>query len=356
MNELLKKIKDIYSEPCVSILLNTHRSRPANQKDSITLKNLQKEAENRLYETYDKRLVLQITDKLSKCIEQINHDQNIESLILFANKDFADYTRLAISVKERVIIDNTFATRDLVRALHQEAAYYVLVLSRQSAKLIEAFNNKCVNENIDGFPIINNLYTTDRLKLSTNKGQDVLIEEYFNKVDKVLNTVRKNNPLPVVIVTEKRNYSHYLQVADNESMVIAHLNKNRDNDKALQIVEDAWEEVKRHLKKLNEKRISELHVAASKQKLLTDYNDIWTAIKEGRGKTLVVRKGFYQAAKIDNNKILVVDEIQVGDKNIIDDVIDEMIELNLSYGGDTVFVDEKAEIENFTNISLICRY
>jgi hypothetical protein len=40
MNPLLKKVKDIYSEGCVSIIMNTHRTKPNNQHDSVLMKNL----------------------------------------------------------------------------------------------------------------------------------------------------------------------------------------------------------------------------------------------------------------------------------------------------------------------------
>jgi len=52
MNPLLKKVKDIYVEGCVSIIMNTHRTKPNNQKDLINLKNLIKNAEESAKRTY----------------------------------------------------------------------------------------------------------------------------------------------------------------------------------------------------------------------------------------------------------------------------------------------------------------
>ncbi len=40
MNHILKKIKDLSSGCCVTILLNTHNTFPDNEKDPIVLKNL----------------------------------------------------------------------------------------------------------------------------------------------------------------------------------------------------------------------------------------------------------------------------------------------------------------------------
>jgi hypothetical protein len=123
MDNILKKIKDIQAEACVTIILNTHRTRPDNERDPLLLKNLVKEAEQRLFDDYEKRFVWPIMENLNKMVEKIDHQQNLESLVLFANQEMAEYTRLPIKVVDRVIIDNTFATRDLVRAMHQESSY-----------------------------------------------------------------------------------------------------------------------------------------------------------------------------------------------------------------------------------------
>jgi hypothetical protein len=355
MNPLLQKVRNIYQEGCVTITLNTHRTRPDNEKDPINLKNLVKEAEKRLYNDYEKRFVWPIMENLNHLVEKIDHSHNLESLVIFANGDFADYTTLPVATEDRVVIDNTFATRVLIRALHQESAYYVLVLSRQKARLIEAFNDKVTEEKSGPFPLENKLYATDKEKLSTNKGQDNLIEEFFNRVDKILSETTKDNPLPFFLATETRNYHHYLKVADKRDMIIGHINQNRDADKAHSIVSEVWSEMSLLIKKRNKERLDELFKAVSSNKFLSDYNEMWTAINHGRGKTLFVKKGFFQPALLVNDEIILVDNHLKEQKGIIDDIIDEMIELNLQYGGDTVFIEGDG-IKEFGNVALITRY
>jgi hypothetical protein len=150
MNIKLKKLKDIISESCVTIILNTHRTKPDNEKDPLTLKNLIKDAEQRLYADEDKRDAKTLVERLQDLESKIDHRNNLESLILFVNEDIAEYTRLPIAVEDRVVIDHTFATRDLIRALHHETNYYVLVLSQQKVRLIEAFNDKVVAQTSPG--------------------------------------------------------------------------------------------------------------------------------------------------------------------------------------------------------------
>ena len=342
MNLLLKKIKNIYAEGCVTVILNTHRTRPENAKDPIALKNLIKEAEERLIQDFDKRFAGAVMGNLNAAAEKIDHNYNLESLIICANPEFSDFTRLPVPVTDRVVIDNTFATRDLVRAMRQESSYYVLVLSRQQARLIEAHNDKVIGEKTGYFPFENGLYTTDKEKLTSNKGQDNLIEEFFNRVDKLVNETIKDNPLPVVISTETRNFDHYMKVADNRENILGHISGNRDLDKAIHIVPDAWKFVQQEVKNKNGLRLAELKKAVSANKFESDTNEIMKAIREGRGSTLFVKKGFYQPVTLEDGKK-------------IDDIVDEMIEQNLAFGGDVVFL-EGDELEKFQNIALTTRY
>jgi hypothetical protein len=356
MNLLLKKAKDIQSEGCVSIIVKTHRTKPDNQHDPVLLKNLVKEAEERLFSEVDKKLALSVMEKLNTVVSGINHNFNLDSLIIFANSDFADYTRLPLQVESRVVIDHTFATRDLVRAMHSESSYYVLVVSRSSARLIEAYNDSVVEEKGERFPVKNEtLYATNKQKLSMKQGQDNLIEEFFNRTDKIFNDTVKENPLPVVLVTETRNFEHYLKVADRKDLIAGHVNMNRDNEKAHHIVPEAWKIMQTLLKMKNEARISELKKAVSEGKFVSDYSEIWNAIQHGRGKTIFVRRGVFQPAILTGNEIIPVDGLEKNQTGVIDDIFDEMIEQTMAFGGDVVFV-EGHEPEYFENVALITRY
>jgi len=355
MNATLKRLKNIKAEACVTLILNTHRTRPDNLKDSLSLKNLIKNAESRLLNDYDKKIAQAIIGKLNKLAESIDHQHNLESLILFVNTDIAEYVRLPLEVTERAVIDNTFATRDLVRAMHQEASYYVLVISRQQARLIEAYNDKVVFEDSSIFPIINALYTTDKKALSTNKGTDILFEEFFNSVDKSLQNILKENPLPILLATEQRNFEYYKKIADNKQIILGFINRNRDDEKAHHIIPDAWEVVKQVTLEKNAARLKELDIAISARKFLSDINDIWNAINQGRGQTLFVKKDYFQAGIIKDDVITLIEQEEVSNKECIDDIVDELIEMNLSYGGDIVFIENNA-LDTYNNLVLTTRY
>lgn len=356
MHNLLKNLKDTTADCCVTIILNTHRTFPDNEKDPILLKNLMREAQERLTAECHRQSAIAITDKLNTLAADIDHRYNLESLVLFVNEHIAEYTRLPIAVEDRVVIDKTFATRDLIRTLHKEKEYYVLVLSRDKARLIEAFNDKVVQELADNFPIENiSLRPKESAEAAIANRQTNLIQEFFNQVDKQLIEVIKESPLPVLICTEESNYHQYLKIADRKEIFIGHLNGNRMEEKAHHIIEAAWPIVQQVRKERNNRRLQDLSAAESTGKLLVDFNDIWRAVNEGRGKTLFVQQGYFQPARLVNDSVELVPMDQTDRTNVIDDIIDEMIEINLQYGGDSVFLSEE-ELKNYQGLVLTTRY
>jgi hypothetical protein len=340
MNIKLKELKDITAASCVTLILNTHRTSPDSNQDTILLKNLCKEAEERLLADESKRDAKKIIDRLHALAASIDHHHNLESLVLFVNEDIATYTRLPMAVTNRVVLDTNFATRDLVRAQHQEANYYILVLSQQKARLIEAFNDKVVKEYSRSFPIENTqFYSTSKGEQANAPREANLLAAFFNSIDKELNSSRAEHALPVLICTEQSNYAAYLKIADQpQSIFDIFLNKNRLDEKAHHIVTDAWELIKEITMEKNNARKAELATAVSTGSFLSDVNDIWQAIHEGRVQTLFIEEGLFQAGVITDNTISFSSDDERSTKDVTDDIYDELIEAAMSHGGDAVFL------------------
>lgn len=354
MNTTLEELKNVKSDCCITIIFQTHRTLPENEKDPIVLKNLIKEAEQRIKDKFSSEFVGEMMQKLNQLAQNINHRHNKESLALFVNENLAKYVRLPLNVENRVVIDKTFATRDLVRALHRQTGYYILLFSRDKARLIEAFNDKVVEEAEKGFPLINQ--DANQLKgpdATIGNRRANLVKEFFNEVGKKLNEIQKENLLPVIIVTDESNYADFLKVADKKERIVAKLFGNRMNEKPHSIVEAAWPVMQKWVKERNNERLQELKKAVNSRSVLMDFNEIWKAVNNGRGKTMFVKQGYFQPAMLQNNHIELISPDQSESANI-DDVIDEMIEKNLQHEGDSVFI-EGNELEKFNGLALITK-
>jgi hypothetical protein len=99
-----------------------------------------------------------------------------------------------------------------------------------------------------------------------------------------------------------------------------------------------------------------LKQALNSGQFMSDYNDIWMALRMGRGRTLFIQEGLYQPARItEEDRLELVDGEKTTDKGVIDDIIDDMIEENLRFGGDNVFLPGD-ELEKFQGLALVTRY
>lgn len=356
--EILDRLINIKAPVCVSVILTTHRTHPENQKDSIQLKNLISETNQRLQNEFDAGIAARYTEKLNKIAESIDHSHNDKGLMLFVNDDIAEYLRLPMEVTDRVIIDDTFATRPIVRALKMDSDYLILVLSRGSARLLQASSDMLVAEiKDDAFPITDNeLQTATRQEAASAGRVTNLMQEFFNRIDKAVNNARKDNPLPVVVYSEQSNYHHFMLTADHPNTILGHVLLQNFDESGANLVKEVWPAIKEMTVSKNRARIAELKKSISAGNFLSDMNEIWKAVQEGRGKTIFVEEGYHQPATINvDDELTLINTDEISTKYDNDDIVDDVIEYNLKYGGDVVFL-EKGSLENFNKIALVTRY
>ncbi|MEK7441673.1 MAG: hypothetical protein AABZ78_12810, partial [Chloroflexota bacterium] len=125
----IQVLQSVREHPALSILLPTHRGHLDNRQDAIRLRNLVDQAAERLLSKFPKREVQPVLQNLETLTNQIDYRHLSDGLALFVGREFAQQMYLPFTVKERVIINDTFATRDLVHALNRTPRYWVLVLS-----------------------------------------------------------------------------------------------------------------------------------------------------------------------------------------------------------------------------------
>jgi len=357
MRETLERLSKIQAPACVTLVLNTHKTHPENKQDSIHLKNLITKANQRLKNEFGDAIAKDYTEKLNKIADSIDHSHNDHGLMLFVNDDIAEYLRLPLKLHDRVIIDETFATRPIVRALNRDTDYYVLVLSKGRARLIEASSEEAIKEiQSDDFPITdNNLHAATRQEAAVASRITNLTQEFFNRIDKAVNKARKEKPLPVVIYSEETNYHQYLKEADHPNTIIGHITLKSFDESPSNLIKEVWSEVKELTIAKNRARISELESALSSGKYLSDINEIWKAAQSGQGRTIFVEEGYIQAVEEKDGVLHLIEFDEINHKGHIDDIVDEIIEHVLKFGGDVVFL-EKGSLEKFDKLAMVTRY
>lgn len=356
MKASLERLSQIKAPVCVTLVLNTHKTHPENKQDSIHLKNLISEANTRLKNEFGDDIAKDYTEKLNKIANSIDHSHNDLGLTIFVNDDVQEYLRLPISLKDRVIIDKTFATRPIVRALTRNTDYYILALTKDKARFIKASTDSVIEEcAIEGFPFENATLQPAGEEAANATKVTNLTQEFFNRVDKAVNKVRNLDPFSVVVYSEETNFHAYMKEADYPNTIMGHVKLQKFDESASNLVKTVWKDVLPLALAKNNARISELESALSSGKYLSDINEIWKAVQEGRGKTIFVEEGYIQAVRQEDDLLTPIAYEDISHKNDIDDIIDEIIEHNLKFGGDIVFL-EPGSLEKFNKLALVTRY
>jgi hypothetical protein len=123
--------------PAVSLLMNTTPSPALTGGEAARLHQLLAQATRRLRAEGPGDAPAAALANLERLVDDAVGGPTSAALALFAGPRTAMALRLPVEVKERVVVDPTFATRDLVRSLHRTPRHVVLVLSSREARLFE---------------------------------------------------------------------------------------------------------------------------------------------------------------------------------------------------------------------------
>lgn len=353
IKQKIKAIKDVRAVPCVSLFVPTHRTAPDMEKDPIALKTLIADAERRLQNEFSKSVANALVPRLNELAAQHNFNHSLDGLALFVSESIAERIVLPVPVEPRVIIDGTFATRDIYRAMHSQQAYFILTLQGDAAQLYDAFGDRISMEvRNELFPFLNDLPAPLEEHKSEATREDNRVREFVNRVDKRIQTFLTEQAGRLVVVATGRLQAFLQEVTDNKNVFIGFTDPP-GTDSVHDVAKRAWAVVEEWQASERERAVDELRDAVNDNRFASDLNDIWRAINEGRGDMLIVEEGYFQPAAFQDGHISLEEPEDAAGR--IDDVVDEIIELCMEKGGSVVFV-ENGELPTFDRIGLITRY
>jgi len=355
--QLLQQIRNY---PSVSITLPTHRTSPSNRQDPIRVANLVTEATNRLLQEFGKRDIQGLLARLDKLVSGIDYRYTLDGLALFVNKDFARAAILPFPLKERVVIDETFATRDLVFALNRTPRYWVLVLSEQPTRLFEGTRETLIEIKEDSFPMTHKgpggeTSLPGGFGVRKSAHRDERHRQFFRQVDAAFKPFSADDELPLAVVGVDRFISFFDEVSSHKGLIAATLQGSHDKTSAHELGKLVWPLVKG---KLAEQRLGvfgDLEKAVSEQKYVSTVGEVWRMANQGRGRLLVVEEDFHFPARLDEKGEDLIAADDPAAPGVMDDAVDEIIETVLQKQGQVVFVDN-GSLEKHQRIALTLRY
>lgn len=355
----LKQLQGRQDYPSLSLLAPTHRTAPANQKDRIVVKNLAAEGLKRLQDEFTKREVAALTQNLKQLVDRVDWEHSLEGLALFASRDVAKAIQLPFRPRARVVVDATFATRDLVYSLNRAPRYRVLVLTEKPTRLFDATTNVLTEYTDKPFPMVHR-GPGGASKLPGGQGinrsavRDESHRQFFRKVDEALAAIQKDDHLPIVVVGVDRYLAFYQEVTKDPDAIVGVVSGSYDDPNPAALGKLVWPVFKSGATLRRTRALARLNEAVSVNRHASGIDQVWRAAFDKRCQILLVETGFEHPADVTPQGDQLLPYSGRG-AAAVDDAVDEVIERVIADGGDVFFYDPGV-LDLHQRIAAVLRY
>jgi hypothetical protein len=356
----LKLLQTATGYPALTITIPTHRAAPDNRQDPIRLRNLAAEASNRLLGEFSKRDIDPLLARLNQLVESIDHRSNLDGLALFVNHEFARAFSLPFPLKERIVVDEKFAVRDLVYVLNRSPRYWVLVLGEKPTRLYEATRETLIEITEGDFPLIHTgpggeAPLPGGFGIKKSAYRDERHRQFFRQVDAALRPFLLDDPLPLAVVGVDRYRAFFSEVSAHKDAILASLGGSHSRTSSHRLGELVWPQAREALAEYRKKYLAELEQAIGEKKFASTIGEVRRMAHEGRGRLLLVEQDYHAPARIDESGLHLKKAHDANAPDVLDDAVDEVIKTVLEKQGQVVFV-ENGVLKQHQRIALTLRY
>ncbi|MGB5756244.1 MAG: hypothetical protein WBM50_04965 [Acidimicrobiales bacterium] len=321
---LLDQLQRMRSYPSVTVLLNTNPGTSLSVEEQAGAARLIATADQRLSDRVDDGQRLELVDRLKSLVAERGAQRNGHALALCVSPEHRSVISLGGAVEERVVIDETFATRDLVADLHRTAAYRVVAVSESMVREFLGDRVRIVEERSEEWP------------LRREEGTSITV--WSKMVAEALSELDAEYSLPIVVAGVKRTATRL--VDDTALNVIGVIAGNHDRTNPSDLHTMAWPLVVDWLATRQDRALERLDRARSAKQFASGVDEIWSLAGEGRIDLVVVEDGFSLSARIDEQGH--VHPTDDEGREVTDDVVDEILEAVLRHDGEVAIVDNGA--------------
>lgn len=345
--------------PCLSLYQPTHRRHPDNQQDPIRFRNQVKTLEESLrrkYSTRDVRPLLTPFQALADDPSFWNH--TLDGLAVLSAGGLFRVYRLQRPVPELAVVADSFHIKPLIRILQSADRYQVLSLNQQEIRLFEG--NRDALDPVEPSPAA--LKAVDEAREADRKqpqvqvwthgaessgaavrhgaGADVVetgIERFFRAVDRAI-LVDHSRPsgLPLVLAALPENLARFHRVSRNPFLVAEGIAGDPGPLTADELRNRAWGLFEPHYQARLTALIDMFGAARSKDLATGDVALAARNAVAGRVSTLLIDADKHVPGRIDP----ITGAIEFDDlaNPEVEDMLDDVGELVLKYGGQVVIV------------------
>lgn len=348
----IKSLQSLVDPPAVTLLLRNDLPDRAGRLDALFA-----EVESRLSLELEPAEVMDRIRQLVELAETVDEDRGQSAVALFASAGHRAASRLPEPVEDRVVVDDTFATRDLVRAWLRSPSYLALVLADPGARLLLG-QGRVLREVADrSFPV-----RSDRPDGRSERGRrhDPGIEReqrrarLTREVDLGLDEYVLAATGPIFVLGARERAAAFLAASRHRRRIAGVVSRGLPSGEIVAHVARAvWPAVEDWMGRRQEEAILELEAAMGARRLAAGIDEVWSLAQDGRGDLLVVEEGYALAARADGDRLERVEDPRA--PGVVDDVVDEVMEAVMTRGGRVAIVAD-GTLDDRDRIALKLRY
>lgn len=310
---------------CVSILLNTTPAVRMLDDDRHRLQSHSRDVLRRLEMEPDQGLAHVLEARLRVAVDKAFREPTDVALALFVSESTIKVFHLSVPVEDRVVIDPTFATRDVVVAVQHNPPFLLLHMDSRSANLYR-YNQKYLEPVLSGdFPALRE----GRVRTRDNERT----RAFLRTVDVGLGRHLASQDLPVVLVGGERTLAEFARITRNGAKVSG-MARGIQSRPSLADLESIGRSVMTdHVEDLGAAAQDTLYARLRAKRAVTGLLGCWHAASTSHPELLVVERHFAMPARMVAEGRYVEPSDDGEHPEVIDDAVDDLIEMVLRAGG-----------------------
>ncbi|MFE2043023.1 chemotaxis protein [Streptomyces sp. NPDC059477] len=330
--------------PAVSVLAPTHRREPDNAQDPVRLRNVLAEAKKQLEAdpavTRERRA--EVVTQLDQALTEIDLAHSEDGLVIFAAPGEHQVWSLARTVPERVVLSDTFLTRNLVSAQAAERPFWVLSVAADRITLWNGGGGRIREARTGGFPLTLAPENFDperqeRIGDTPSTYRDERTRAFLREADTAMDVVLRAHPRPLYVTGETTALATLDEVGGvaKDAVHVPHGGLAQGTPEAVwQAVRPA---VKHEAARGIERVTGELEAARGRKEFAAGVDEVWQNAREARVRLLAVEENFRVTVRDDGDHLM---PALSGDLDAREDIVDEIVEKCLETGAAVRFVPD----------------
>lgn len=366
--------------PVFSLYMPTHRRHPDNATDSGVFRQLVRQFENAKAEYPNDADVQAIFAKFEALADDFHFWQHTwEGLAVFATRRSFDVYRLRRTVRPLAVVSDSTHVKPLLKYLQSSDRYHVLALTTNAARLYEG--DRYQLDEIDlsdaGVPdsmidaldhelrdlhatlAAYNTATGEKWGVEENHGLrktdiDNDIEQFFRAVDRAV-IVKYSVPtrLPLIIAALPEHHHMFHRISRNERLMEEGIKVDPSSLSKEDLRERAWKIMEPHYAKRLNELIGQYRQATAKELGADQIDEIVKDAFDGKVGALLLEEDRIIPGRIIDRDTVIYPASDT--EMLVDDVLDDLAELVMRYGGE-VWIVPKDRMPSETGAAAINRF